>query len=488
MKRGQITVFFSLLLPLLLSLLGAALESACEQAVRSRIQRSLMLCEYSFLSEYQKDLWETYGLFYLDAGYGGQVESQEAMKVRLLDYLRQNLSWEEDKNLRTWTSPPVSVRNIEIHEFSRMTDDGGMGFYEQAVAYTRNLWGMDILDSWLKSEGEMKELMNLEEERSVAEERERRNLDVLRRRRLEAEEIYTEDPTDGIRQTNEGLLSMVVKDAGQLSAKTVSLQEIPSKRGLLAGIGSAERFQGNVINDQWFHAYLLEHCVNAKEVLLQEKQEGVWLSYELEYILAGKGNDLENLKAVVNRLLLLREGANYAYLMTDEAKKQEAYVLAAIVAGLTLMPEIVEALQQVILLAWAYGESVIDIRSLLQGGKVALAKTSDSWKLPLAQLFFLRLHLDKYDEGIDENGLDYEGYLRMLLSVMGRQDKCMRGLDVIEGCIRKTQLGKCLYVDQCVDGFSMKAEFGYSSVFSFLAGKRGEESVFVSERNIAYEW
>ena len=41
------------------------------------------------------------------------------------------------------------------------------------------------------------------------------------------------------------------------------------------------------------------------------------LSYELEYLLCGKESDEKNLKATVNKLLLLREGVNFVYILAD---------------------------------------------------------------------------------------------------------------------------------------------------------------------------
>ena len=52
------------------------------------------------------------------------------------------------------------------------------------------------------------------------------------------------------------------------------------------------------------------------------------MDYEMEYLIGGKNADQENLKAVVNRLLLMREGANLLYLETDSTKSQEAMSVA----------------------------------------------------------------------------------------------------------------------------------------------------------------
>ena len=61
--------------------------------------------------------------------------------------------------------------------------------------------------------------------------------------------------------------------------------------------------------------------------------------------------------------------------MGDSVKKSEAMALAATISTLLLIPEAAEAVKQLILLAWAAGEGVIDIRSLLSGNKVPLVKT-----------------------------------------------------------------------------------------------------------------
>lgn len=487
MRQGQITVFFSLLLPLVLALIGAALESAGHQVMRSRIQRSLVLCEYSFLSEYQKELWNQYGVFYLDTGYGTTTESEERIEARLLAYLTENLAYEEGSMFGGLTLFQAAVSDLEISGLSRMTDEDGMGFYEQAVAFERNLWGADVLDSWMQSEKQVQELLQWEDQYSESKAREQNNLEILRQRRLEEEKVDTQDPTAGLRRADEGLLAMVLDSPEQLSAGSVSLKQVPSVRKLLVGSGKPGRYPGNAVNDQWFHTYLLERFTNAK-VSLEQPRDG-WLAYEVEYILAGKDSDPENLKEVVNRLVLLREGVNYAYLLTDEGRKQEAYTWAAVIAGLTFMPEIVDVLQQIILLAWAYGESVLDVRGLLQGTRVALVKRNETWKLPLSQLLFFENHLAEYDEQSETNGLNYEDYLRILLTMTGRRTKCLRCLDIVEGNMRMTEYGRTLYVDQCVDGLNLKVDIYYTPAFSVLRGKTREMiHNLVGERRIAYEW
>ena len=55
-------------------------------------------------------------------------------------------------------------------------------------------------------------------------------------------------------------------------------------------------------------------------------QEG--LSYQLEYAVAGKDTDMENLKSVVMRLLAVREAANLTFLLSDPSSQAQIQEMA----------------------------------------------------------------------------------------------------------------------------------------------------------------
>ena len=71
------------------------------------------------------------------------------------------------------------------------------------------------------------------------------------------------------------------------------------------------------------------------------------------------------------------------YLMSNEAKKAEIKLVAAAACTLIALPALTPLLESAILLAWAYAESVYDVRSLLAGGKVPLLKDDGSWHYSL---------------------------------------------------------------------------------------------------------
>ena len=86
-RRGEITVFLSLLLSVVLFFFQVLFQSAGYALFRSQLEEALELCEYAVLSEYHRTLWERYELFYLDLGYGGGAEKTAYLNQQAEKYL-----------------------------------------------------------------------------------------------------------------------------------------------------------------------------------------------------------------------------------------------------------------------------------------------------------------------------------------------------------------------------------------------------------------
>lgn len=202
-----------------------------------------------------------------------------------------------------------------------------------------------------------------------------------------------------------------------------------------------------------FGEYLLEHF----SMFTDEEKTGT-LDYELEYILEGKSSDRENLEAVVTKLMLLRFVPNYAYIQTDAAMKAEAEAMALTLCSLLAVPAITAAAAQVILLAWAYGETVMDLRSLLNGSRVPLVKSKESWQLSLSSLLKLGTDEDQ-SEGMDtEGGLLYREYLRMLLFLESRETSAIRTLGMIEQNLKGEHGQSYFRADLCISRVEFQSE------------------------------
>lgn len=115
-----------------------------------------------------------------------------------------------------------------------------------------------------------------------------------------------------------------------------------------------------------------------------------------------------------------------------------------------LMPEGTEVVKQLILAAWAGGESVADLRTLLAGQRVPAIKTSENWSVSLAELPLI-LSSDKRAEVKEtEKGLSYKDYLRILLFLKDTKEVTMRLADRIEENIRSLPEKEYFRIDQCV--------------------------------------
>ena len=172
------------------------------------------------------------------------------------------------------------------------------------------------------------------------------------------------------------------------------------------------------------------------------------LKYQTEYILGGKTGDIENLKSVARRLLLIREGVNMVHLVSDGTKRAQAAGLASAIASAFLIPPATGVIEAALLLCWAFGESILDVRELFDGGKVPLVKSEADWQLSLENLAELLNGLDSVRRG-SEDGMSYEDYLQVLLLGVSREEKITRAMDMIELCVREKGR-KNFRMDSCI--------------------------------------
>ena len=74
------------------------------------------------------------------------------------------------------------------------------------------------------------------------------------------------------------------------------------------------------------------------------------------------------------------------YLMTSPARSAEADEMALLISSVLLIPQAAPLVSLLLKLCWSFGESILDLRELLKGGKVPLLKDDSSWKLSLNAL------------------------------------------------------------------------------------------------------
>lgn len=404
--KGVMTAFLAMIFILMLSVVAALIESASIQITKNRKRADTLLALESTFAEYQRELLEEYEIF---ARYGCE---ESVIKQRLNYYGAKNM---EHRLLRK----------------QLLTDAQGAPFYHMAVRYMKDWLGVEHTPSGSEYDTSSDREM---------EEKEQENAQELDRLLTENEaELPSENnPLESVgKLKNKPLLSLVVPKEKTLSTHVIELSDLPSKRELEKGNWQQEG-SGSATDKMFFLAYVTEHFSNQTT-----NQEGDALLYEQEYLLGGFASDQENLEAVCKKIMNIRIVSNYTYLMTDSAKQAEAEAMAATLCTLLTVPGITQVVKYALLFAWAYGESIVDMRALLKGNKVPAVKNSENWQLQLTNLLTLGTEDEITGEKNSQSGLSYSDYLKILLTIQSQEILSIRCLDLIE-CNLHIRTDECM--------------------------------------------
>ena len=488
--RGSMTVFAALSIMLVASFLFVLLEAAHQQQLHRVAQMNTSLVVESVFSNYCSPLWEKYQILALDNGMTEEQEPFVSWEYYAADLSKESLS--QRGFMRGTNHLRMDTKGAEFVAYRMLTDEDGRAYIKTISDYMRNtigqqaieklaaeyqqLSGMDISDkpddtALAGADNAIAEARRLEEEKAKKEEEERKKAQeaakkakVKKKADKKAEKKAgteageraiepAENPLEIIKNLwHQGTLSLVLKDAKAVSNMKEDWSDAVSKREKYTGIG-LEPIQTDATDTLLFTEYLLDHfaCYTSGEA-------AGTLAYELEYLLCGNEKDQSNLSETVQRLLAVREAANLAYLAADASKQELAYSVALSLAGVTANPGIIYAVKCGLLAAWALAESVLDVRALLSGDKIAIIKNSAQWTSDL-------LHLGSVFSSFGtatncQNGLSYQRYLGFLL-MMQAQKVSYRAMNIQEHMIRSKEG----FEDFCMDHLVIDAEIAmnYSS-------------------------
>ena len=492
--RGSMTVFAALSIMLVASFLFVLLEAAHQQQLRRVAQMNTSLVVESVFSNYCSPLWEKYQILALDNGMTEEQEPFVSWEYYAADLSKESLS--QRGFMRGANHLRMDTKCAEFVAYRMLTDEDGRAYIKTISDYMRNtigqqaieklaaeyqqLSGMDISDkpddtALAGADNAIAEARRLEEEKAKKEEEERKKAQEAAKKAkatkkadkkaekkaekkagTEAGERAiepAENPLEIIKNLwHQGTLSLVLKDAKAVSNMKEDWSDAVSKREKYTGIG-LEPIQTDATDTLLFTEYLLDHfaCYTSGEA-------AGTLAYELEYLLCGNEKDQSNLSETVQRLLAVREAANLAYLAADASKQELAYSVALSLAGVTANPGIIYAVKCGLLAAWALAESVLDVRALLSGDKIAIIKNSAQWTSDL-------LHLGSVFSSFGtatncQNGLSYQRYLGFLL-MMQAQKVSYRAMNIQEHVIRSKEG----FENFCMDHLVIDAEIAmnYSS-------------------------
>lgn len=464
-NSGQITVFLSLVLVLILSLIFTIIEVTRVNTSKAMISNILDMGLDSVLAEYNKELFETYDLLFIDGAYGSPNFSKNNIQDHLQEYMSYNYNPckgnEFIRNTNLWK---IRENGISILNVERASDYKGEVLRNQAVSYIKNKVGLDRLV-------EVRDLLGTNSTRNYENDSFEREWNSNRatfnreKDKIENQEIKSNvniSLIDSIeRMKNKSVLGLVVEDLYSLSNKRIEQKSIPSTRSL--PIEEMELVLEEDVSESLAEIMYDEYILEKFGSYLYDNESEV-LDYQVEYILMGEDTDVGNLEGVINKILLIREGINFSYLLVDNEKRREAYEMAVILVGFTGLQPLIIATQISLLLAWAYGESIMDIRALLSGEKVPFLKNKESWELQLGNLGNLKTY-KRSEQKEDKKGFSYEDYLRILLFINNRSDKSLRVMDMIELSLNSKMGNENLKIENLISRLNVYSSWKVDSLF-----------------------
>lgn len=470
--QGYLSVFLSLILMIVLSLCLVLIEGTRQNTVRLEAECIMDMGMNSILAEYHREVFEQYGLFYIDASYGTDYPSYYITEAHLREYLQKNTGqggiFQHQENgmflpgvymdLLELTFPEVRITGVSL-----ATDNGGYPFQRQAVAVMENRFGGELIEellSWIHVVEENNLLESTLEGEMAALERE---LSALKgKKQLDDKQwisVELENPAAELLEIRRrGILRWVVKNEETISAKGILPEQYVSYR-----YGTGDINTGNMASKETLSLY--ERLIFQEYVLqyggcYTNVKENAGLDYQIEYLLFGTGSDTENLRKTAAAICGMREVANMIYLMGASEKREMVKGAAALLAAALLVPEAEAVFEAILLIAWSFWESMQDTKIIMEGGRVPLLKDEDTWNCSLDNVF--DLHAGSEEEA---RGLTYRDYLRIFLYFAELERITYRFMDLMEMDIRRTEGNEFFRMDGCID--YVEAEVAAASGYGY---------------------
>ena len=436
LKRGQITVFAALMFLVIMGMVFCVLEGIRSYLTGGLFEDAVYGAGNRVRAYYDTALFDRYHLFFLDP------RESDLIRDDVRDYVDHYCS---EDSFFGWICGSVSLSDrispldlkgepvrSEIREWMKYKKESRER--ESADKSLRKL--VRTVSKDMKKAAGMKKrfgsLSSGKSSRLSGQDEEE-----------EAEESEEEILWKEIRETFDMLSGsdlLTVCGASQKGISTLSFRPslLPSAgkgRGLGKGKGNDRIPKPDVMKGNTFSGLLIrEPCWNARSSLLsrdadlkdyihenfacfttwegREQKESA-LRYEREYLVCGEASDQENLKSAVSRIFILRFMTNYINAEKDGKINARAEKIARKAVGKEGLPDSVKDAKTVLIAVLSYGETIVDMRKLLKGGKVKGDKREGSFYLTF----------DSYAERIRSGNTgkaagdtSYEDYLDLILT------------------------------------------------------------------------
>lgn len=489
MKRGSITVFSALCMSFVLSALFVLLEAARFYGLSRYADWKGKQGVECVAAEYQPYLWEEFELLMLDGGYSTDFFEIGNVTGRMKTYLNKNQKQSSSAgNMFGINLFQVETSHIYEPQYLLITDNDGEVFLDMISSYMKKNLPREAAEKIHENYVNQNDIKNHTARVEDTIDHANQSMESAKTENPESEaeiQPLEENPLDVAGEIRKSMklstLGLVVENAGDISTKRMNLAEGLEKRTLCEGNMNYEA------EGDWYRKILALEYGSAHFSNYCDPKENHAFAYELEYLVGGQEEERENLEIVVNRLLLYRCASNVTYLLSDRDKMLQSETIAAALAGFTGNPAIVKAVQIAVVGAWAYIESIQDIRALLSGGKIALVKSKEQWTTDLSHLLQSFQNQTRAKEC--SNGQKYEDYLKQILFFENDKTFAYRMLNVMEQNLMQKEEYRDCKMDHMIVCLQSEVEFGAEPLFSklsFIGSEKLKQYSFRRENQINY--
>lgn len=450
-QKGSAAVLICFMFSALVVAAAVIIDCGGWEVSKAYGERLTFLACRSVFAQYDKNLWEDYGLL----AYCGTAEDVEKEVEAYLHMMGRKEASQKGENHLMFDVLPVSVEvntpggtlinkelvREQIVELMKVqsVSEGLMfafGFSEAADLFREK---REAAKNGLEEEERMKEAAKAaareaEEKETESDDEEGSGgepVEIPKRETVSFPQntsFQPEESPKGQRILRNESLKATLPSNGY--GKSFSLPEIRMKsEEEMMKLGEQaesvlESFSqmGETILDRYLiDQYILTYMNSATK----EGKKETFFGNEVEYILCGSNSDQENYQSVQIRLFLLRTGLNLIHIYNDPEKRALTLEAAAAISG----PFAAGPVQFLICISWASFEAKNDVKVLMDGGKIPLIKNSSQWASSLDALFG---RTKEAGGGGSGEGLNYEGYLGIFLAVQGEDEKLLRIMDLIQ--------------------------------------------------------
>lgn len=440
--RGSITIFLALSLSVLTGFVLLLLGNATRNAEKIRLEGAMNLGMNSVLGEFHTGLHDRYGLLFIDLSYDNGEPSLYKLEERLDYYIRQNTKKEKHSPQGIVEPEKVHIRQVTSAAFG---EGNAMKF--QAVCYMKdcNRTEMSYGTNWRKITPvaknnplrEWNELMTM-----IAD----MELPKIPDEKGKWMEVPLNNPADAVfAMTGNDACYLAGIDTADIGVGMIQTDTYASHR-TLQNVAYGEYKEADT---ELFVAYLFDKAGYYGKI-----RDNSYLQYQLEYIAMGKGSDYENIQQVTEEILQWCFARNSEYIMRNESLWDEALQRAERLPVVALKEEFRIPVAESMLYAFAYLESLAEIRCLFSDGNISSIKSGLSVRWEHVESAFVpQLHF------VSE-GICYEDFLAALLMQLSERERNLRSMDIMEMDVRMLSHNPYFVMDFCIQRIEAEVEMG----------------------------